>query len=139
LGGLNYLYGQLTNVTNKHFSIGSYGRVGIARGDDNLYPRSLNLNGMGSMGGRNEEADYFELATALHFTPISKNTDTTSITIQSRLAFYTTQGQIIGNVNSNSFGGITTNRWSSGANRWHCMDGSLQLEHAGDSLGVSDS
>lgn len=108
LGGLNYLYGQLTTVTNKHFSIGSYGRVGIARGDENLYPRSLNLNGMGSIGGRNEEADYFELATALHFAPISKRADTTRITVQSRLAFYTTQGQIIGNVNSNSYGGITT-------------------------------
>lgn len=108
MAGLNHLYGQLTNVLNKHFSIGSYGRVGIARGDDLQYPRSLNLNGMGSMGGRMEEADYFELATALHFTPVSKKTDTTSITVQSRLAFYTTQGQIIGNVNSNSYGGITT-------------------------------
>lgn len=98
---------QLTNTTNKNFSIGSYGRVGIARGDHNQYPRSLNLNGMGSIGGRMEEVDYFELATALNFTPISKKTDTTSITIQSRLAFYTTQGHFIGNVSTSSFGGIT--------------------------------
>ena len=98
---------QQAVTTNKHFSIGSYGRAGIARGDKIQYPRSLNLNGMGSVGGRMEEADYFELATALHFTPISTKADTTSISIQSRFAFYTTQGQIIGNVTSNSYGGIT--------------------------------
>jgi maltoporin len=106
-GNVNYLYGQLTNTTNKHFAIGNYGRVGIAVGDGAQFPRSLNLNGMGSVGGRMEEVDYFELAIALNFTPISRNTDTTSITVQSRLAFYTTEGQIIGNVTSKSFGGIT--------------------------------
>jgi len=98
---------QQAVTTNEHFSIGSYGRAGIARGDNIQYPRSLNLNGMGSIGGRMEEADYFELATALHFAPVGKTTDTTSITIQSRLALYTTQGQIIGNVTSKSYGGIT--------------------------------
>jgi maltoporin len=94
-------------ISNKHFSIGSYGRAGIARGDKMLYPRSLNLNGMGSIGGRMEEADYFELAVALHFKPTTASSDTTQINIQSRLALYTTQGQIIGNVTSKSFGGIT--------------------------------
>src|SRR6188472_419486 len=98
------LRGQQAVTTNKHFSIGSYGRAGIARGDKIQYPRSLNLNGMGSIGGRMEEADYFELATALHFKPVNGNADTTRISIQSRFAFYTTQGQIIGNVTSNSFG-----------------------------------
>ena len=94
-------------ISNKHFSIGSYGRAGIARGDNMLYPRSLNLNGMGSVGGRMEEADYFELAFALHFTPSTASSDTTQINIQSRLSLYTTQGQIIGNVTSKSYGGIT--------------------------------
>ena len=103
----NILMAQQPVSTNKHFSIGSYGRAGIARSNEGLYPRSLNLNGMGSIGGRMEEVDYFELATALHFTPVSSNSDTTSISIQSRLALYTTQGQIIGNVSSKSFGGIT--------------------------------
>lgn len=98
----SHLFAQLTNTSNKKFSIGSYGRAGIARGDNKQYPRSLNLNGMGSVGGRMEEADYFELDTALHFTPVSNKKDTTSITIQSRLSLYTTQGQIIGNVNSKS-------------------------------------
>lgn len=101
------LYAQQPVTTNQNLSIGTYGRVGIARGDDFQYPRPLNLNGMGSIGGRMEEVDYFELATALNFTPISKRKDTTAITFQTRLAFYTSQGQMIGNVNSNSFGGIT--------------------------------
>lgn len=102
-----FLNAQQPVITNKLFSIGSYGRAGIARGDNFLYPRSLNLNGMGSIGGRMEEGDYFELATALQFAPSNNNSDTTKITVQARLAMYTTQGQIIGNVTSNSYGGIT--------------------------------
>jgi len=94
-------------VTNKQFSIGTYGRVGIARGDSVLYPRSLNLNGMGSIGGRMEEVDYLELATAFHFKPVTGGADTTNINVQARMAFYTAQGQLIGNVTSKSFGGIT--------------------------------
>ena len=107
IGASFSLNGQSPVVTNKHFSIGSYGRAGIARGDQGLYPRALNLNGMGSIGGRLEEADYFELATAFRFAPISGDIDTTNITVQARLSLYTTQGQIIGNVTSKSFGGIT--------------------------------
>ncbi len=101
------LKAQPAPITNKHFSIGSYGRAGIARGDNIEYPRSLNLNGMGSIGGRMEEADYFELAIALRFAPVSGSHDTTNISVQSRFAMYTTQGQIIGNVTSKSLGGIT--------------------------------
>src|SRR6478736_71173 len=101
------LIGQQPVTTNKHLSIGSYGRVGIAAADGFEYPRSLNLNGMGSVGGRRDENDYFELLTALHFTPVTSNSDTTSISFQSRLALYTTNGQIIGNVTSKSYGGIT--------------------------------
>ena len=106
-GSFFHLKAQQAVTNNKHFSIGSYGRVGIARGDKIQYPRSLNLNGMGSIGGRMEEADYFELATALRFAPVTGSVDTTNITVQARLALYTTQGQIIGNVTSNSYGGIT--------------------------------
>ena len=92
---------------SKNLSLGGYGRIGIARGDKVQYPRSLNLNGMGSIGGRMEENDYVEMATAFNFEPVSGGLDTTKIIIQSRFAFYTTQGQIIGNVTSNSFGGLT--------------------------------
>jgi maltoporin len=101
------VFAQQGVTVNKNLSIGSYGRAGIARSNNSLYPRSLNLNGMGSVGGRMEEADYFELLTALHFTPVTSNSDTTTISFQARMALYTTNGQIIGNVNSKSYGGIT--------------------------------
>jgi maltoporin len=96
-------------ISNKNFSMGTYGRAGIGfgAGIQDQFPRSLNLNGMGSIGGRFEENDYLELAAAMHFTPVSGKKDTTDINIQTRLAFYTTQGQIIGNVTSKSYGGIT--------------------------------
>ena len=97
------LQAQSPVISNNRFSIGSYGRAGIARGDNVEYPRSLNLNGMGSIGGRMEESDYFELAMPLHFTPVSSSSDSTKIKVQARLAMYTTQGQIIGNVTSNKF------------------------------------
>jgi len=97
-------------ISNKRFSFGSYGRAGIAYGVgvESEFPRSLNLNGMGSIGGRFEENDYFELAAAMHFTPSNSGSDTTAINVQARFAFYTTQGQIIGNVTSKSIGGITS-------------------------------
>ena len=100
---------QAPVISNKKFSIGSYGRAGIANGIglEGNFPSSLNLNGMGSIGGRFEENDYFELATALHFTPVITGKDTTVINVQARMAFYTTQGQIIGNVSTSSLGGIT--------------------------------
>jgi maltoporin len=101
------LKGQQPVRISKNFSMGGYGRVGIARGDKVQYPRSLNLNGMGSIGGRMEEGDYVEMATAFNFEPVSGGFDTTRIIIQSRFAFFTTQGQIIGNVTSKSFGGLT--------------------------------
>ena len=104
------LIAQSPVITNKRFSFGSYGRAGIAYGIglEGQFPRSLNLNGMGSIGGRFEENDYFELAAAMHFAPAISGHDTTEINVQARFAFYTTQGQIIGNVTSKSLGGITS-------------------------------
>ena len=105
------LFAQTPSVTNKLFSFGSYGRVGIATSlgaPDSDYPRSLNLNGMGSVGGRFEENDYFEMAAAMHFEPKIADEEKTQVNIQARFSFYTTQGQLIGNVSSNSIGGITT-------------------------------
>jgi maltoporin len=104
------LIAQVPVVTNKMFSFGTYGRAGIASGIgiEGKFPRSLNLNGMGSIGGRFEESDYMELASAMHFKPVVTGKDTTFINVQTRFAFFTTQGQIIGNVTSKSLGGITT-------------------------------
>ncbi|MEX6689093.1 carbohydrate porin [Danxiaibacter flavus] len=97
-------------VRNKLFSFGSYGRVGVgwAPGITGSVGRNLNLNGMGAVGGRLEEGDYFELAGALHFSPVTANKDTTSIDAQVRFGFFPTQGQLIGGSTSKSFGSITT-------------------------------
>ncbi|SMO53681.1 carbohydrate porin [Solitalea koreensis] len=94
---------------NKLFSFGSYGRVGAGFSPDikGNIGRSFNLNGMGSIGGRMEEADYVELLTALHFKTENEKSDTTQINVQARMALYSSKGQLIGNVNSSSFGGIT--------------------------------
>ncbi len=103
------LIAQTDVTSNKLLSVGTYGRVGVAYGVgiNGNFPRSLNLNGMGSIGGRFEENDYLELAIALHFIPSNAMKDNTEVNFQTRLAFYTTQGSIIGNVTSKSIGGIT--------------------------------
>jgi maltoporin len=96
-------------ATNKSFSFGSYGRVGAGLSPDlkGNIGRSLNLNGMGSVGGRMEEADYVELLSALHFKAHGE-TDSTLINVQARMAMYSGKGQLIGNVSSSSaYGGIT--------------------------------
>ncbi|AFD06453.1 carbohydrate porin [Solitalea canadensis] len=100
--------GLSQTVNNKLFSFGGYGRVGVgfAPAIKGSLGRSLNLNGMGSIGGRMEEQDYLEMIAALHFTP-AIDEKKTNINIQTRLALYTTQGQFLGNVTSKSFGGIT--------------------------------
>ena len=106
-----HLLAQAPTISNKSFSIGSYGRAGVAYSLGTThtdFPLGLNLNGMGSIGGRFEENDYFELATAMHFNPSIAGKEKTRINVQARFAFYTTQGQLIGNVSNKSIGGITT-------------------------------
>jgi len=92
----------------KNFSIGTYGRVGANWSFDvqGALARTLNLNGMGMLGGRMEEMDYLELAPALHFDPLVSGINT-EINVQLRLAAYNASGQLFGNVNSKSIGGIT--------------------------------
>src|SRR5215831_4550985 len=97
-------------TTNKLFSFGSYGRVGagLSPGISGNIGRSLNLNGMGSIGGRMEEADYVELLAALHFKAEGQGSDTPLINVQARMALYSGKGQLIGNVTSSSaYGGVT--------------------------------
>lgn len=105
-----WLMAQPPVTSNKKVSLGTYGRAGVGYGVGikGQYARSLNLNGMGSIGGRFEESDYFELLTAFHFTPVSAQKDTTDINVQARFAFYTSQGQFIGNATSRSIAGVTT-------------------------------
>src|ERR1041385_8286714 len=82
-------------TTNKMFSFGPYARVGavFSPAIEGNIGRSLNLNGMGSIGGRMEEADYVELLAALHFKPEDKQGDTTIVNMQARLAMYSGKGQ----------------------------------------------
>lgn len=96
------------SITNKMFSFGSYGRVGagFSPAIKGNIGRSFNLNGMGSVGGRMEEADYVEFAGALHFKPETIQNDTTLINAQARIAMYSSKGQLIGNVSSTSYGGV---------------------------------
>src|SRR3954449_7712209 len=97
-------------TTNKSFSFVSYGRVGagFSPAIKGNIGRSLNLNGMGSIGGRMEEADYVELLAALHFKAEGQKSDTTFINVQARMAMYSGKGQLIGNVNTgSSYGGVT--------------------------------
>ena len=73
-------------ISNKNFSMGTYGRIGVgfAPQINGGIGRSLNLNGMGSIGGRMEEADYLELVTAFHFMTDENQADSTLINVQAR-------------------------------------------------------
>jgi maltoporin len=52
---------------SKAFSLGSYGRLGLSTSIyDEKFGTRLNLKGQGSIGGRNEESDYIELAPTIH-------------------------------------------------------------------------
>lgn len=90
------------NVSNKNISFGSYGRVGVDWSYENggSIGRRLNLNDMGSIGGRMEEQDYLEIVPAFHFNP--KPGDSTQIYAQMRLAMYSTSLTSFGNSSSTS-------------------------------------
>ncbi len=99
---------ELQESKYKNFSIGTYGRVGANWSFDvqGALARTLNLNGMGMLGGRMEEMDYLELAPAIHFEPANSRINT-EINVQARLSVYNTGGQLFGNVNTKSIGGLT--------------------------------
>lgn len=92
--------------TNKQVSIGSYGRAGVDWSFENggSIGRRLNLNNMGSIGGRLEEQDYLEVAPNFHFTP--KEGDSTLIYAQIRLSMYSTGVSSFANSTSSSIGGL---------------------------------
>lgn len=93
-------------TTNKSFYLGSYGRVGVDWSFENgeSIGRRLNLNNMGSVGGRLEEQDYLELVPNFVFRP--KAGDSTTIHVQIRLAAYATSLTSIGNSSTTSLGGL---------------------------------
>jgi len=94
-------------VSNKNVSIGSYGRVGVDWSFENgrTIGRRLNLNNMGSIGGRLEEQDYLEIAPSFHFNP--KEDDETVIHAQVRFSLYSNSLSTFANSSTSSLGGLT--------------------------------
>ena len=95
------------HITNKAVSVGSYGRVGVDWSFDHgrTIGRRLNLNNMGSIGGRMEEQDYLEFAPSLQFKP--KKGDSTYINMQLRLSVFSNSLTSFGNSTTSSLGGLT--------------------------------
>jgi maltoporin len=145
-------------ITNKNISIGSYGRVGVDWSFVNggSIGRRLNLNNMGSIGGRMEEQDYLELAPILHFKPFADD-DATEINVQMRFSLYNRSLSSFGNSSTSSFGGLTIaipeifaearNINNSGVNVWvgarlyrgpgvHIADHYYFNDHSGQGFGV---
>ncbi|RXK85913.1 carbohydrate porin [Filimonas effusa] len=103
------VYSQII-ITNKQFSMGTTGRIGagISPSIPGLTGRQLNLNGQGSLGSRLEQGDYVDLLPSFHFRAVNADNDSTKIDFQARLAYYSTQGTNLGNVNSRSVGGTVS-------------------------------
>lgn len=95
------------HVSNKSISMGSYGRVGVdwSFEDGKSIGRRLNLNNMGSIGGRLEEQDYLEIAPSFHFKP--KEGDETIINAQVRMSVYSNSLTTFANSSTSSSGGLT--------------------------------
>lgn len=96
-------------ITNKDFSFGTTGRIGVAYSPntDGKTGRQLNLNNQGSLGGRMDQGDYVDFLPAFHFTPVvnGDSAKTTKIDMQARLSFYS-GGTFLGNVDSKSNQGM---------------------------------
>ncbi len=145
-------------VNNKNISLGSYGRVGVDWSFVNggSIGRRLNLNNMGSIGGRLEEQDYLELAPVLHFKPF-KTDDATEINVQFRFSVYSRSLSLFGNSSTASPGGLTLslpeifaearNINNSGVNVWvgsrlyrgpdvHIADHFYFNDHSGQGFGI---
>lgn len=146
-----------TPITNKKVSIGSYGRVGVdwSYVNGGSIGRRLNLNNMGSIGGRLEEQDYLEVAPTFHFKP--KEGDETEINVNLRFAVYSNSLSLFGNSSTTSLGGLTIaipemfvearNIKGSGINVWvgsrfyngpdiHIADHFYFNDHGGQGFGV---
>lgn len=88
---------------------GSYGRIGVSwtNGQSGIDGRRLNLNNMGSIGGRFEEQDYLELGMAFQMMPVPLQHDSTEINIMFRTNVFSGDGSLFGTSNTNSIDGLT--------------------------------
>lgn len=96
-------------ITNKDFSFGTTGRIGVgySPNSDGKTGRQLNLNNQGSLGGRMDQGDYVDFLPAFHFRPVvnGDSAKATKIDMQARLSFYS-GGTFLGNVDSKSNQGM---------------------------------
>ena len=95
-------------IKNKNFSFGTTGRIGFGYSPDieGHTGRQLNLLNQGSLGGRMDQGDYVDLLPSFHFKPVTANNEATEIDFQVRLAFYSSNGTFLGNVNTGSTDGM---------------------------------
>lgn len=145
------------SVSNKKVSIGSYGRIGVdwSYVNGGSIGRRLNLNHMGSIGGRLEEQDYLEIAPTFHFNP--KEGDETVISANLRFSLYSNSLSSFGNSSTTSLGGLSIaipemfvearNIKGSGINVWvgsrlyrgkdvHIADHFYFNDHSGQGFGI---
>ncbi len=138
---------------------GSYGRMGVSWTTDNISTqgRRLNLNNMGSIGGRMEEQDYLELGMAFHMRPVALKADSTEINVQFRTSVFSRSVALFGNSNTESLGGLTIalpeayaearNVFTRGLNLWvgsrlyrgpdvHMADYFYFNDHSGQGAGI---
>ena len=87
--------------------LGSYGRIGagVVPGTGSTFGRRLNLNNMGSIGGRMEEQDYLELGLGFHMRP--EIPDSTEINVQMRFSMFSGDGSLFANSTTSSANGLT--------------------------------
>lgn len=132
-------------ISNKNFSFGTTGRIGFGYSPnvEGHTGRQLNLLGQGSLGGRLEQGDYVDFLPAFHFTPVNTHKDSTDITFQARLAFYSSNGTFLGNVNSGSINGVVVSLPEAfveakniAASQWSLWAGARYMRY--DDIHISD-
>lgn len=152
-----YQYGR--PVKGIEVGWGSYGRVGVGWTGNNtgLDGRRLNLNNMGSIGGRFEEQDYLELGIAFRMMPPALRKDSTTVMIAMRGSVFSANGSLFGRSNTRSNDGLTIglpelfaegrNVFTKGLNFWagarfyrgfdvHMADYFYFNDHSGQGFGV---
>ncbi|WP_157962196.1 carbohydrate porin [Winogradskyella aurantiaca] len=104
----NILYQDIINRDWFGVGFGSYGRIGVSGTTDaaGIDGRRLNLNNMGSIGGRMEEQDYLEAGMAFHMTPKDPGPDSLQINVQLRASVFSRSGSLFGNSNTSGEQGL---------------------------------
>lgn len=154
---INYQYGR--KIKGVDVGWGSYGRVGVGWTGNNLGidGRRLNLNNMGSIGGRFEEQDYLELGMSFRMTPEALKKDSTTVMVAMRGSMFSANGSLFGRSNTRSNEGLTIglpelyaegrNVFTKGLNFWagarfyrggdvHNADYFFFNDHSGQGFGV---